>query len=29
MLGFHQDKQFFGVDEEEKTAIQEPVKVKF
>jgi len=29
MLGFHQDKQFFGVDEEENTAIQEPVKVKF
>jgi LemA protein len=29
MLGFHQDKEFFGVDEAEQEQIQEPVKVKF
>jgi LemA protein len=28
-LGFNKDKEFFGVDEAENTAIQEPVEVKF
>ncbi|MGD0284204.1 MAG: LemA family protein [Candidatus Saccharimonadales bacterium] len=29
MLGFHQDKEYFGVDDAEQQQIQEPVKVKF
>ncbi len=29
MLGYHQDKEFFAVDEDENTTIQEPVNVKF
>ena len=29
MLGFHQDKEYFEVGEEEQQQIQEPVKVKF
>jgi LemA protein len=28
-LGFNKDKEFFGVDDAENTAIQEPVQVKF